>query len=530
MIELRKNFMSALADGQLMLEFRHDYDPVKLVKVLWPHIVLYKQQRQMFYSVWYDADDTTVVAGNMLGKDFTAGLIALTFFITRHPCRIVTTSCDAHQLNIVLWGEIRRFIQDCKYPLLDTDGGPLVFNHLFIRKMHNGQRCGLSYIVGRVAAKGEGMLGHHIEKNGDGVPRTLFIADEASGVDDESNRRSSTWRDRGLWIGNAYQCMTEFKRNVQMGDKRDTRNPKRFYHKLIRIRAKDSPNVQLALAQVRAGKRPTGEFLIKGVLGYDDYVKRRETWDPVRQLIGLDAEFDEGAGSRLYTTEMLDRAERYAVFGNRRASGIGIDSAEGGDATCICVVDEHGILELTSYQTRDTSVIPGLCLDAMRKWNVPAEKVAFDIGGGGKEHADRLRNLGYAVRAIAFGGSVTLELRRGLTPMEQRRTNRDDKAAYKNRRAEMYGDLRDLLSAGAFSIPSGEMCAELRRQLSLMPLLYDDDGKMRMLPKRKTKRNTGSDEPSLTELLGRSPDDADALVLAIHAMTSRGATTTAGML
>lgn len=195
-------------------------DPIKFAKIQWPHVTFYKEQRKVIYSV-ANNDETFVPAGNMLGKDFVSGFIALWFFLTRHPCRIVTTSADYSQLEGVLWGEIRRFIQSAKYPLDVERGGPLIVNHLHIRKYYEGEICGLSYLLGRVAAKGEGMLGHHIPNVGDGIPRTLFIADEASGVEDIAYERATTWANRVLAIGNCYHgepgC-TFFKKGCDGGD------------------------------------------------------------------------------------------------------------------------------------------------------------------------------------------------------------------------------------------------------------------------------------------------------------------------
>lgn len=171
----------------------------------------------MIRSVWHN-DETFVPAANMMGKDFVAGFIALAFFLTRTPCRIVTTSVDGTQLGAVLWGEIRRYIQTAEVPLTVEKGGPLISNHCHLRKVVGGQMCGLSYCIGRVAQKGEGMLGHHIAKTGDGVPRTLFIADEASGVDNESYRRAKTWANRVLAIGNCYSTGNFFEEFSEQGD------------------------------------------------------------------------------------------------------------------------------------------------------------------------------------------------------------------------------------------------------------------------------------------------------------------------
>lgn len=206
-------------------------DPLGFADVVWPHVEFYSKQQEIINSV-RDNDETFVPAGNELGKDFVSAFIVLWFFLTRHPCRIITTSADYSQLEGVLWGEIRNFISSAAVPL-----DSLVVNHMHLRKKvdkidqltgmpvidRNSRKpvmemCGLSYVMARVAAKGEGMLGHHIADVGDGIPRTLFIADEASGVDDVSYDRSDTWATRKLIIGNCYGAGGFFKDAVKGGD------------------------------------------------------------------------------------------------------------------------------------------------------------------------------------------------------------------------------------------------------------------------------------------------------------------------
>lgn len=193
---------------------------VKLAYWLWPTIRLAEYQRDIMQSV-EENDETVVVAGNMLGKDCISAIIAITFFLSRNPCRIVTTSADAPQLEAVLWGEIRRWIGESRYNLDSKKGGPLLINHLHIRKVLNpadGTLCPLSYIIGRVSAKGEGLLGHHIAETGNGIPKTLLIVDEASGVEDEAFERSDTWAKRKLVIGNPYPCANFFFKAVKGGN------------------------------------------------------------------------------------------------------------------------------------------------------------------------------------------------------------------------------------------------------------------------------------------------------------------------
>ncbi|MEL0117156.1 MAG: hypothetical protein VW739_05530 [Pelagibacteraceae bacterium] len=518
---------SSLSRSTSQLDFYQRLrDPLNMARFLWPGLTFYKKQRDLIYSV-KECDETQCAAGNMLGKDFTAGFLAVWFFLSRPRARIVTTSVDQQQLASVLWGEIRRFISTAEHPL------PIVSNHLHLRKIVNKQMDGLSYTIGRVAAKGEGMLGHHLDREkGTGEPTTFFIADEASGVDNISWERADTWAHRKLAIGNPFPCVNFFYQGVKNGVVWDESNTK-ILRNIIKIKATDSPNVQLGLLQERRGEHPSDERLIPGVLRYSDYKKRRRLWDPVLQSIGLDGEFWEGAEALLYPPQWLNQAEAYAreIGSNRKAKAIGIDPAEGGDKTTMAAVDEYGLIELVSKKTPDTSAITGEALAFMRKHGVDPEDVMFDSGGGGKQHADRLRSQGYDVQTVAFGSKASYQLVDFTRSTEEREEEAERRYVYKNRRAEMYGLLRRLLDPADDVLDNGhslfgisEEYVELRRQLSLIPLLYDDEGCMYMLSKGKSQlgeklkevRATG--KKTLIDIIGHSPDEADALVIAIFCM------------
>ena len=65
-------------------------DPLRLIRDLWPKYKLSREQRMMVTSVFLNRE-TIAPAGNELGKDFISTLIALVFFISRSPCRVVVT-------------------------------------------------------------------------------------------------------------------------------------------------------------------------------------------------------------------------------------------------------------------------------------------------------------------------------------------------------------------------------------------------------------------------------------------------------
>ena len=97
----------------------------------------------------------------------------------------------------------------------------------------------------------------------------------------------------------------------------------------------------------------------------------------------------------------------------------------------------------------------------------------------------------------------------------------------------MYWMLRKLLDPvnndRGFGIPSD--LTELRRQLSLIPLKMDNEGRIMLPPKyKKSKSASTISEPSLTNIIGHSPDEADAVVLAVFALQSRDSKIRVGVL
>lgn len=499
--------------------------PLAFKARFWPHVTFYDKQLEIIQSV-VDNDETYVPAGNMLGKDFVAGFLALWHFFAHRESRVVTTSVSDDHLN-VLWGEIGRFLDTSVVPLKSTEGGPLVVNHQMIRKIISGEVNRYQYLKGKVSAKGESMQGHHAE-------RTLFILDEASGIEDIAFTMGNSWSGgrggRKLILGNPHPCNNFFYYGVKGSDVRRDSGVG-YYRKVIKIRAQDSPNVRLGEAQVAAGIVPTDDILIPGVISYEGYLKGRKFLDKVMQCIGLDGEFYAGPGNLLYPPVWLNRAEQLAsqgVLGAPRA--MGVDSAEGGDNTSWAVTSTFGLKYLKSMKTPDTSVIPSITLALMHEYGLKPGQVFFDLGGGGKEHVDRLRRQGHDVRGVAFNESATAEKRRGMTQLEERKRQDETKYVYKNRKAEMYGILRSLLDPAneyQFGLPESIIGQKrddggpsLREQLAVIPYDLDDGGRMYVRPKTK-KKNTTSTEQSLIEIVGCSPDEADSLVLAVFGMSGR---------
>lgn len=490
-------------------------DPLKFMAMCWPMFKIYDRQRQIVESV-VENDETIVPAAHQMGKDFITGMIVIWYFCSRVPCKIVTIAPGQTQLETVMWGEIRRFLQLSKLPL------PIKYNHLDCKYiLPDGSIEAQSRILGIATNKAENVQGQHLKRGPGGRPSTLAVFDEASGVGDQFYDGCDAWSHRRLIIGNPLPCTNFFFRNSEQGDvPRDDQDG--YFQKVIRVRAIDSPNVRLALEEKKLKKKITNRILVPGLVSYQDYLKRRKLWDPIKQSYGLDGEFYKGAEVLLFPPDWLNHAEEVAAeapaLKYRKAEAIGVDSAEGGDSTVWTVIDRHGIIEQISIATKDTSDIPNRTIGLIKKYGVEPQNVLFDIGGGGKQHADQLRDRDYDVRTIAFGGTPTpVDAGNGYLVEVDKGEIQETRQEYKNKRAQMYGDLRKLLNPeneSGFGIDS--KYAELRRQLSPLPLLYDAEGKMMLPPKDKPTENYKGD--TIRKILGRSPDEADSTVLAVHGL------------
>jgi len=512
-------------------------DLLKLAGVLWPEMVLYREQREIVHSVQED-DATYVVAGNELGKDFIAGRLVVLLFLSRHPCRGLTTSTKDQHLD-VLWGEIERAINEAAYPLRVQDGGPLIVNHHRLRKVYRGQECPISYVVGMVASEQtkESFQGHHVASH-DGTPRTFVMGDEASSLPNRHHEMITTWAQRELWFGNAWYCEGFFRQafdgNLVERDPggdipRDTGNG--FHRKTFRIKADMSPNVRLARAEIAKGEEPSGRILVPGVIDWATYQKRRKLRPKAWQTVSMDAEWYEGPEEKMYPLEWrkacMDRADELEKKkGRRTAKSVGIDTGEGKADTSMYAVDDLGIVGRRSMKTPDTSKIEGDVLGFCREVGCPMERAYFDRGGGGKQIADYMRSHGHQVNTVAFGEPVSIEKRRGVTPFDERKGHEELRTTFVSRRCQLYWLLREVMDPGLgnrFGV--SREYEELHRQMGPIPLKYDDRGRVWLPPKQPRPRVDGKEgsEVTLIDLVGCSPDELEALALAIYGLHAKPA-------
>jgi len=524
--------------------------PLEFVTRFWPQITLAPYQAEIIESV-VKSDETWVHSANGMGKSFIAALTVVWWFCTR-CAKVVTSSTTEEQLHHVLWGEIDHLLRTAK-----DNGDPYDFqlqrSQLRLWLPSQGRDRGPQrkfYTLGQVAAQVESFQGHHLPTLDDGTGTVLFVFEEASALETEFYEAATSQAHRILAIGNPLRSTGIFYEKCRAGDQRHPDGSGRLYRKVIHVSGEQSPNVLFARSHIAAGRAGPPPVVAPGILTYADFQARQANLPPDKvrtRLLGL---FPDEADERLFPSEWLDiaqklgaelqrliaivEAERAAVNERdddglpRSRSGIhyrfdhpyslGIDVASGGgDETVWVVLGRYGVREIVAKRTPDTSEITGVTLRLTRKYHIWPGAVAFDAGGGGQQIADNISDReNWGLRIVAFGEAARKP------------------AMYRNRRAELYGELRNALEPKRraramlklpaeqwppkkrfLSIPPDD--AKLREELAVLPKSYDGDGRLRLPPK---SRSRGGDrrEPAVRELLGgRSPDRADALVLALYA-------------
>lgn len=520
------------ADRQALLEILDC--PIRFTAACWPDIVLTDYQRDILLSLKNNVE-TFVHAANEVGKDFTSAIGCIWFFCSRRPARVITSSSGETQLKNILWSEINHRISTSRIKF------PFKVGSLEIRWiLKDGTLDKLSYMIGHVTNSVENFQGHHLDHD---IPRVLALFDEASGVADEYNEAADSWAHRKLVIGNPLNCLNFFFRACKGGDiAHDDPDEPGLLRKILHIDGELSPNVILGKRLKGAGIKGPYPSIVPGVLSYAEYMRRKRIWDAIKIHIRLHGKFYEGEAALMFPPDWLDRTEKahwelhptgYNQMSPRIVTNpsthlaMGIDCGAGRDLSVWTIIDRLGIVFQHAESTFDTSIITKKTIEFIERFFISPAKICFDAGGGGKQIVDHMRdqNPKYKlIRSIAFGSSPTQTTEKKSKKTDDKITEKEDTWVYKNRRAELYGDLRKWIDPSinqpVFALP--EELYLMREELAILPLWFDSNGKMYLPPKDKAPHAKDKEEITLKKLLGRSPDRSDSLVLAVHAHQSKG--------
>jgi hypothetical protein len=143
------------------------------------------------------------------------------------------------------------------------------------------------------------------------------------------------------------------------------------------------------------------------------------------------------------------------------------------------------ITKVERHRNLDTMQIVGLVIDIIRK-EKPAQ-INLDVGGLGIGIYDRLVEQGFGeiVKAVNFGGK----------PINPAPTDEAGNpiAGYANRRAEMWGNLKEALQGGRFSLPDRD---DLMADLTSCGFSYQSNGSL-LLESKEAMRKRGMPSPDL---------------------------------
>lgn len=410
---------------------------------------------------------TTCRSGYGVGKSHIAARIAIWFLHTFYPSVVFTTAPTGRQVDSVLWGEIRRQhraslinlggkVYDGKPKLfLDHDWYAMGFT---TRQRSQGEDIGSLF---------QGFHSLHV----------LFIIDEAAGVDDEvfesAESVCTTEHSRILAIGNPTDPGGQFARTF----KAPPANSLGGWNK-IKISVLDSPNVK------------AGRNVIPKLTSYDWPEDRKAAWgeESPMYVSKVLAEFPELGTDTLIPLKFIEEAlqrDPSEVDSSWRGRSLGVDVARFGDDMTVgyelngCVTKRRFRMALSSID--ETAARIGTILN-----DEHFDRVNIDEDGIGSGVIDILRSQEYMnINGIQGGAAPT----------------RPDK--YYNRRTEIAFALRERF------IHEKNICLDEEdtgAQLSSLKYRFTTRGGYsvyQLEKKEETKKR-----------LGRSPDDADALIYA----------------
>lgn len=181
-----------------------------------------------------------------------------------------------------------------------------------------------------------------------------------------------------------------------------------------------------------------------------------------------------------------------------RVTGKGVDVAnsEHGDRACIVDFAQAVCIRVEAFQCPDSNALGRQVKLEMDAADLEAKRVGVDAIGVGAGTVNELRRLKRVVQALQAGGSPLHMTEKAPDGKEREWTA--DVNVFKNLRSQMYWQAREDLRTGVIDVEKDQELWD-----ELVEPTYVDDPKTVVEPKDEIK-----------ERLGRSPDKADAFVMA----------------
>jgi hypothetical protein len=453
-------------------------------------ILLWSKQQEIMLAL--EAHDRVAVRScHDSGKSFVASVITARWLDT-HPhgqARVVTTAPSATQVRGILWVEINQLHERA---------------HLAGRVNQTEWWIG-SYLagIGRKPSdyRPEVFQGLHARW-------ILIVIDEASGVSasliDAAETLATNVNAKILMIGNPDDPTSEFAKIHAEPDKHG-------YH-TIKISAWDTPNFTAEGQLLHDLHGEAGQTVTDVLLTPDWVERRRRVWGEAHPFWAskIEAEFpsqdamaivplSELLAAAVPFDERVDSANKTTLTVKPDTLGVDIAGSETGDETVVRLL-RNGNQVASEWRTRsgDASVIADFIALVQAQTN--ARIVNIDATGVGWGIVGLVRER---FAATHMGQSASRPL---VVPIVSAAspTTPAAKQMYLNLRAQMWWEFRMSLQRGEIDTSLADNRLDLEAQL-LMPRYHITKGKIVVEAKDEIRKR-----------LGRSPDNADALIYATY--------------
>ena len=401
---------------------------------------------------------TACKSGQKTGKSNSLAILALWWCVTRPRSRVLLTAPSSHQIQNILWPEIRQLHTNARFRL----GGKLFIDPA--KGLSWGDKWGVFAVTTDKPERIQGLSG----------ARQLIIVDEASGYPEPLFGPLE-----GNLAGGGKMVLTSNPTQTS-GTFYDAFNKNRGHWARLSIASTETPNFLPGLPKIMGLATP--EWLEHSTLEWGG------TESPLYQTRVL-GEFPTQGSNAVVGTALVDAAVgRWLAMADEGPLCLGVDVARfGDDDSCIAPRRGNKILPLLTEKGKSTDQIAAWVYQTALRLRLEAETVTVNVDtiGVGGGVADALRAMGLKWLVINDINS-------------SERANDSEKFA--NRRAEMAFGVADWLRSGA--LPSdGKLEGEL-----VAPIYdFDPQGRIRIESKDALKKR-----------IRRSPDRADAVALAVH--------------
>ncbi len=414
-----------------------------------------------------DHGKVAVRSGHKVSKSTTAAVIALWRAYARPGSRTIITAPTLRQVKMIIWGELRKLHRRARLPgMVPVDPGTGM-------KLDDSD----TEVYGFTTDEPEKMAG----VSGADL---MYIIDEASGVDEsiyEAIEGNMAGGGSQLLISNPTQTSGTFY---------EAFTTKRHLWKTLHISSEDTPNVI------------SGEIMIPGLATRAWVQEKLSEWGEDSPLfqVRVRGDFPDQAENSVIGLALIELARARYNAADVVLSGVfslGVDVARYGDDTTVLQPlfgQRPGVAR--TFRKQDNVEVAGHVMDYVAELRQSADypvsaglvKVKVDdLGNGGGvtdhlKHSDRAKELGIEVVPVKVSENATAE-------------------GYHRLRDQLWFAMRDWFKEGGQLHPDSHLEGEL-----VAPLYtFDTQGRAKVESKDEMKKR-----------LGRSPDRADALGLAIY--------------